>query len=749
MISDKQAGMGMGATRDALRDDDVAPAANDGSATVDAAEADAAAERAWAADRTDAAPPDDRWRRLAAWACLLLAACWIFYMTGAAIGLVPPPAPGLVATIGVALTPLAVALLVYLVVARGGRAETGRLARVTAAMRRENAGLETMLAHINTVLADHNRLIAEQAAQLVTLGETAAGRLDAVRAGFAQDAALMTGHATMLGKATDAARTDLGVILADMPRIDAQVRDLAVRLREAGLGAHEQAGALDAQLVAITAHARDADDVANGATQRLAAHLARIEGVSDVAAERIDAAGVRMAAVAEQSLDQAVRMLDDLSRGLAAEQATLTAIVGESQALIGTTGSDALAAARAQLDLMDTRLAGFADRAAREGSALHVLAETLGGDLDRADERFERLGQAGGGITLHLIETLDRARAQADATTAAVDGSGGAVDRLIVRADRLTRAMELIGTALQGADYATTRIVARVDKSLPALNGFADTAGHAGDALDRAGEAIDRNQIALVALGAAVAQTDADMQALAATATPALDDALVHIRAAADTAADHVRTALAAIGPDAASGLAAAVGDIVDTGVSAGVAANLARLSSVAEDATAAAAAASDRLERQLATIAETAAVVDARIAETRQEAAAADEADFSHRVALLIESLNSTSIDMTRILASEVGDDSWAAYLRGDRGVFTRRAVRLLDTADARTIAAHYRDDRDFHDRVNRYVHDFEAMLRRVLANRDGTLMGVTLLSSDMGKLYVALAQAIERLRH
>jgi len=48
----------------------------------------------------------------------------------------------------------------------------------------------------------------------------------------------------------------------------------------------------------------------------------------------------------------------------------------------------------------------------------------------------------------------------------------------------------------------------------------------------------------------------------------------------------------------------------------------------------------------------------------------------------------------------------------------------------------------------VNRYIHDFEAMLRNILATRDGTPLSVTLLSSDTGKLYVALAQAIERLR-
>jgi hypothetical protein len=38
--------------------------------------------------------------------------------------------------------------------------------------------------------------------------------------------------------------------------------------------------------------------------------------------------------------------------------------------------------------------------------------------------------------------------------------------------------------------------------------------------------------------------------------------------------------------------------------------------------------------------------------------------------------------------------------------------------------------------------------MLRSVLSTRDGHALAVTLLSSDMGKLYVALAQAIERLR-
>ncbi len=127
---------------------------------------------------------------------------------------------------------------------------------------------------------------------------------------------------------------------------------------------------------------------------------------------------------------------------------------------------------------------------------------------------------------------------------------------------------------------------------------------------------------------------------------------------------------------------------------------------------------------------------------------AVAYRAAWSCRVALLIESLNSTAIDVTKVLSNDVTDSAWNAYLKGDRGVFTRRAVRLLDSGEAREIQRHYDQELDFREQVNRYISDFETMLRRVLADGDGNALAVTLLSSDMGKLYVALAQAIQHLR-
>ncbi len=157
---------------------------------------------------------------------------------------------------------------------------------------------------------------------------------------------------------------------------------------------------------------------------------------------------------------------------------------------------------------------------------------------------------------------------------------------------------------------------------------------------------------------------------------------------------------------------------------------------------------ASERLTRQMLALGETAAAIEARIDEEHRDREAKESENFSRRVALLIESLNSTAIDVTKILSNEVTDSAWTAYLKGDRGVFTRRAVRLLDRNDAREIARHYEEEPEFREQVNRYIHDFEAMLRRILADRDGSPLGVTILSSDMGKLYVALAQAIERIK-
>ena len=154
------------------------------------------------------------------------------------------------------------------------------------------------------------------------------------------------------------------------------------------------------------------------------------------------------------------------------------------------------------------------------------------------------------------------------------------------------------------------------------------------------------------------------------------------------------------------------------------------------------------QLRDQLAKVDELVGNLENRVAYARSRAEEQVDNDFSRRVALITESLNSNAIDIANALSTDIADTAWAAYLRGDRGIFTRRAVRLLEAGEAKAIQQIFERDDAFREHVSRYIHDFEAILRQILSTRDGNALGVTLLSSDMGKLYVVLAQAIERLR-
>jgi hypothetical protein len=215
-------------------------------------------------------------------------------------------------------------------------------------------------------------------------------------------------------------------------------------------------------------------------------------------------------------------------------------------------------------------------------------------------------------------------------------------------------------------------------------------------------------------------------RAAAESSRKILDDELAHI---SDTLTEQNREALATALDTQVAAMNEAVKEAVDRNIS---------LSETA----------ASMVGKQLGELDEMAASLQSRIADSKNNLESVQDDSFARRMVLLTESLNSTAIDVAKILSNDVTDTAWAAYLKGDRGVFTRRAVRLLDNGEAKIIATHYGEDSEFREHVNRYVHDFESIMRLLLSTRDGNAIGVTLLSSDIGKLYVALAQAIERLR-
>ncbi len=207
-----------------------------------------------------------------------------------------------------------------------------------------------------------------------------------------------------------------------------------------------------------------------------------------------------------------------------------------------------------------------------------------------------------------------------------------------------------------------------------------------------------------------------------------------------DGARDRVEALASTISKDAV--------DVIERSLRNDTAETVGKLEQAASHAAGVGREATVQLRDQLAKVNELTINLERRIERARELTEEQVGNDFARRMALITDTLNSNAIDLTGALTTDVTDTAWDAYLKGDRGIFTRRAVRLLENGDAKEVAELYQNDDAFNANVSRYIHDFEAMLRAMLSTRDGNALGVTILGSDMGKLYVALAQSIERLR-
>jgi hypothetical protein len=724
----------------------------------------------------DDAPPPDRWPVVAGVLAILTGAAWLALIVVSKADLFSRAiTPATIAEIvTIASPPLVLIGLLYLIAIRHSRSEAARLARVSGNLRAEQVRLESTLTSIAQRLDTERAEIEAHTDRLMTVGEEATTRLRAVADRLKADLEAAAREAEVLRDAAHAARGDMNVLLTDLPRAHAQTVEMSGALEAAGLAAHEQAGALDSQISALVARGREADEIAGGAAQKLAAHLARVEGVSENAGAQLTAAAETMTAAVDSALSRAAEAGDAARQGMEAQGAAMRALVEQSEAALARTGADAADALARRIDDVTERLEALGAMLASHETTGSRMVDGLGEGIDRIDSRFAAIDTEADARHARLSAAIEALTNHAETLKTALDAGSGTTETLIGRAEALMTALyaasreidETLPQSLARLDTHAGATRAKIDEIAPEVTRMEQEASRTLDRLLEAEAALVKQREALDALGdaldtrlargvtaagdmvTAVEGADARAREIADGSATALVDAMVRVRETAQAAAERAREALAAVVPDSAERLSTAVKQALQGAVSGQVEAQIGELAATAERAVASANTASDRLMRQMLTIAETSAQVEARINEAHAEIEEADRDNFTRRVALLIESLNSTAIDVTKILSNDVTDSAWGAYLKGDRGVFTRRAVRLLDAGEVREIANHYNDDAEFRDQVNRYIRDFEAMLRNVLATRAGSPLGVTLLSSDMGKLYVALAQAIERLR-
>jgi hypothetical protein len=110
------------------------------------------------------------------------------------------------------------------------------------------------------------------------------------------------------------------------------------------------------------------------------------------------------------------------------------------------------------------------------------------------------------------------------------------------------------------------------------------------------------------------------------------------------------------------------------------------------------------------------------------------------------IESLDSLSVDIARMIDHDAAADLWDRYKRGERNVFTRRLYTLQGQQAFDEIRKKYRSDREFKQTVDRYIGEFERLLDEVSRDDRGQVVARTYLTSETGKVYTMLAHAAGR---
>lgn len=654
------------------------------------------------------------------------------------------------------------------------RAAEARVADIATRTRQELSAIDGVLAAVADRVESIRGSMGAQTAQMMESAGRLEERSQAISGSLSRDRQAIELLLDRLTAGGAHARSELSAVMAALPQAEAQAAAIGAALATGAGDARRQLGDIDSLVVASRTQGDAARAAVEAAAERLTLAIAAIDAAGSDAAERLTARTAALTEGADNALLRTSEAAESTRRGIEVQVAGIRASTEQARIVLqGFAGETS----RKVVERF-TMAAEQAERLTREMAEQEERSQALMDKVERGfgvlDAKLANAAQSSGSVLDRLSMRLTSVRDQMHDLATPLGGTQAATRELesAVAALHATAAesVELLSAALPAHVADTAQAVDTVRGAVAALSAdIATLRGRAGEAVAPVEQgrstieamlaALDGQRDALSATVADInarlaearsmaAGVDADAQRAALTATTRLVEAMTRVREVASQAEGTMRTALAGVVSEAREAVAAASQEAMHENFTKRVRVEIAEVEAVGEKVALAAQATAERLSRQMISVAETAAAVEARIAQTETRLDEASQGDLSRRSGLLIEALNSESIDIAKALSTEVTDTAWASYLKGDRGIFTRRAVRLLDGSDARSIAKRYNEDVEFRESVSRYIQDFEGLMRRTLAERDGSSLSVALLSSDIGKLYVALAQAVERIR-
>ena len=688
--------------------------------------------------------------------------------------------------------PVLLVIGVWLLAMRNSTREVARFGEAAQLLSTEAAALEQRLSVVNRELSLARDFIASQSRDLESLGRVASERLSQ-NATRLQELIVDNGaQVNAIGAVSDNALANMDRLRDQLPVLSNSARDLANQIGHAGHTAQSQLDEMVAAFERLNTFGEASSQQVEALRLRVGetlagyeAHLATLreqgdsmaaslhegqdgarqrwqEAIDHLQAHMSDAIS-RISQIDEAAISNARKRMEALSEAGKRVDQSIIASANAFEAEFAQRREQTAAAEAEALAALEQRLAAFDNdmRSRHEAQVAHMgdlanRGEALSASIAAFDAEMARLAGQGRQDAQGLGDSVDQLAEKLSQSRAIMEESGTFVTRLTddsVRLLEIIRASSdysegtlsnAIGKAEGRLSQFEKRVLALGETIAEAENRGSMLAEHVTQATDQSGASLETLAVLEAKLAAIAAQTSS----MAAQANDELQSALNLFETSSTEAVARLRSEQTGAITDMAQHIGTEAGSTIEAALRDGSRSAIAELEEAARNAGERGREVASQLRDQLAKVNQLAGNLESRVAQARASAEEQVNSDFSRRMALITESLNSCSIDITRALDAEVSDTSWASYLRGDRGIFTRRAVRLLDNSEARAVAEVYEQDGEVREAINRYIHDFEAMLRTVLSTRDGNALAVTMLSSDLGKLYVALAQAIERLR-
>ena len=651
--------------------------------------------------------------------------------------------------------PVAVVALALLALRRSGPDASARIAALEARQARAYDAGVTLFAGIDTI----DRALANIGDRLVTLQADVGGDahgLDATARRLETATAAMHEAARTAGTAA----TGLQALIDGSQH---QAEALAALLQRTGAETTRQLEGVETMLAAVWSRNADAAAQVAAASTSMRSLLADVETAAGRATVAVGDHAAALHGTADVAFDRTTAALDATRDGVHAQTAALLASVDQARVALDHIGGDAARAISRRLDRLNEAADQLGQRLSEQDARSRVLVDTVERSFNILDTRLDNASKNSHGaldsIAEHMVAVghqVQNLNTPLRETHAAALEIEAAVSQLHIAAgsaiDAITHALPvhrenigLLDTAMAQLHTSVLQLGEPVEQGRLALGiATSELAAQRVQIETATAHLVAQFEIARAVLGSVEAQAEGS----ALAASNQLIEVLGRVREIAVASAGQMRETLAAVVVEAETALAQAGGTRAEAAFGAPIRGQLAAIEAASRQAADAAQGAADRVAQRLLGLTGTVAAVEARVDEVQTHFDMQARDDLLGRSSRLLDSLNAASIDIARLLTLDIGDQSWDAYLKGDRSIFTRRVVRLADAATSRAVKRHYTHDPAFRELAVQYIDEFERLLKHVDADKDGHTLAITMVSSDVGKLYVVLAQAIDRLR-